>query len=138
MGLLYEEITLKNSTDVGNVRRGIMREEDVRQTTVKALVDTGCFTLVISEAIRQELGLELLEGERTVTLANETTEKCNFTEPVSIHWKDRHSVAQALVLPGADDVFLGAIPLEDMDLIVDPARQVLAGAHGDIAISPVK
>jgi hypothetical protein len=35
------------------------------------------------------------------------------------------------VLPGAEEVLLGAIPLEDMDLIVNPARQELTGAHGD-------
>jgi hypothetical protein len=35
------------------------------------------------------------------------------------------------VLPGTDEVLLGAIPLEDMDLIVDPKNQKLVGAHGD-------
>jgi hypothetical protein len=32
---------------------------------------------------------------------------------------------------------LGAIPLEDMDLIVDPKRQELIGAHGDEVITRV-
>ena len=29
---------------------------------------------------------------------------------------------------------LGAIPLEDMDLIIDPSSQTLAGAHGEEAV----
>jgi hypothetical protein len=29
---------------------------------------------------------------------------------------------------------LGVIPLEDMDLVVDPVKQELAGAHGDEAV----
>jgi len=137
MGLVYTEVTLKNSTDVGNFRRGIIKEPDVHQTTVKAMVDTGCFTLVIPEAIRKELGLEI-EGEDVVTLANETTEKCTITEPVTIYWKNRQTAAQAMVLPSAKEVLLGAIPLEGMDLIVDPARQTVMGAHGEKAVYPVK
>jgi hypothetical protein len=37
----------------------------------------------------------------------------------------------AVVIAGSDQVLLGAIPLEDMDLIVDPKRQQLVGAHGN-------
>jgi clan AA aspartic protease len=137
MGLVYTDITLKNATDVGNVRRGIMKEQDIHQTTVKAMVDTGCFTLIITEAVRQELGLDVVE-EYDVTLANETTETCKVAEPVEVHWKNRHDVVQAMVLPSAKEVLLGAIPLEGMDLIVDPARQTVIGAHGEKAVYPVK
>jgi hypothetical protein len=35
-------------------------------------------------------------------------------------------------------VLLGAIPLEDMDLIVDPAGRELRGAHGDEVVCLVK
>jgi hypothetical protein len=44
----------------------------------------------------------------------------------------------AIVLQGAGEVLLGAIPLEDMDLIVDPARRELTGAHGDEVLCMVK
>ena len=137
MGLVYTDITLKNATDVGNVRRGIMKETDIHQTMVRAMVDTGCFTLVIPEAVRQELGLDVVE-EYDVTLANETTETCKVAEPVEVHWKNRHDVVRAIVLPSAKEVLLGAIPLEGMDLIVDPARQTVMGAHGEKAVYPVK
>jgi len=137
MGLVYTDITLKNAIDVGVYRRGGIKEPEVRQTTVRAMVDTGCFTLVITESVRQELGLEI-EGEDEVPLANETTEKCKITEPVTIYWKNRQTVAQAMVLPSAKEVLLGAIPLEGMDLIVDPARQTVIGAHGEKAVYPVK
>jgi clan AA aspartic protease len=137
MGLVYTDITLKNAADVSIVRRGIIEEQKIRQTTVKALVDTGCFTLIITEAVRQELGLDVIE-EYDVTLANETTETCKKTEAVEVHWKNRHDVVRAMVLPSAKEVLLGAIPLEGMDLIVDPARQTVIGAHGEKAVYPVK
>jgi len=137
MGLVYTDITLKNATDVGNVRRGIMKEPDIHQTTVKAMVDTDCFTLVIPESVRQELGLDVIE-EYDVTLANETTETCKVTEPVEIHWKNRSTAAQAKVMPNAKEVILGSISLLGMDLIVDPAWQTVMGAHGEKAVYPVK
>jgi hypothetical protein len=57
---------------------------------------------------------------------------------VEIHWQDRDTTCPALVLPDAGEVLLGAIPLEDMDLMVDPVRQVLTGAHGDEILCMVK
>jgi hypothetical protein len=45
---------------------------------------------------------------------------------------------QALVVPGMREVLLGAIPLEDLDLVVDPVRQALTGAHGDEVLCMVK
>ena len=137
MGIVYEEITLKNAGDVINVRRGIITEPEVRQVTVQAMVDTGAGTLVINEELRQALGLEV-QRMRQATFANETKEMVKITEPVEVHWKDRAMICQPLVVSGSGDILLGAIPLEDMDLIVDPVRQVLAGAHGDEAVALIK
>ena len=67
MGTVYTEITLKNAVDVGDCSRGIIKEQDIRHTTVKAIADTGAITLVIYDELRRQLGLEVL-GERQVTL----------------------------------------------------------------------
>jgi clan AA aspartic protease len=137
MGTVYAEVTLKNATDVNNIQRGYVTEQEVRQTTLRALVDTGAGTLVINEAVRQKLGLHIT-GLRRAELADGAKQVYQVTEPVDIHWKDRTTACPALVLPDASDVLLGAIPLEDMDLIVDPARQELKGAHGDEVLCLVK
>ena len=130
MGYVFAEITLKNTRDVINTKRGISKESEIHQKNVQALVDTGAFTLVINEELSQELGLEILD-EKEVTLANKTKVICKLSEPVEIHWKDRSTSVQAAVLPDTNKIFLGALPLEYMDLIVDPVRQELTGAHGD-------
>jgi clan AA aspartic protease len=133
MGTVYADITLKNAIDVGNVLRGTMREHEVRQTAVSAMVDTGMGTLVITEAVREKLGLRVT-GLRNATLANNTKTACKVTEPVEIHWKNRDTTCRALVVPEGE-ILLGAIPLEDMDLIVNPVKQELAGAHGDEVVA---
>jgi clan AA aspartic protease len=137
MGLVREEITLKNAWDVTNARRMIIKDSEIRQTTIMAMVDTGTMSLVINETIRQKLGLDVVE-ERQATLANETKEMCKITEPVEIRWKNRSTAIPALVISGNGEVLLGVIPLEDMDLIVDPTQQKLVGAHGDEVVCIVK
>ncbi|WP_010261301.1 aspartyl protease family protein, partial [Treponema primitia] len=57
VGTVYEEITLKNLGDVSAVERGHLAEPEIREMTVRSVVDTGAETLVISEAVQKELGL---------------------------------------------------------------------------------
>lgn len=102
-----------------------------------ALVDTGAGTQVINEEIRQRLGLEA-RGLRRATFADEGKKICKVTDPVEVHWKDRFMMCQALVVSEAKDVLLGAIPLEDMDLMVDMVNRKLAGVHGDKVVCLVK
>jgi clan AA aspartic protease len=137
MGLVYAEITLKNAGDVARVQYGHITEREIRSTTVTAMVDTGCGTLVINEEVRKTLGLAI-EGLRSGTLAGGVRQVCQLTEPVRVYWKDRSMTCQALVLPGGGDVLLGAIPLEDMDLMINPAQQELTGAHGDEVLCMIK
>ena len=131
MGTVYAEITLRNIVDDADCKRGIIKERDVRSATVTAVVDTGAMSLVITEELRQKLGLAVA-GEKFARTANGQRVSCKLTDPVEIHWKNRTSILRALVMPGAESILLGAIPLEDMDLIVNPVTQELAGAHGDI------
>jgi clan AA aspartic protease len=130
MSVIYTEITLVNTWDETNVRRGLIKEADVRQTTVKALAGTGAWSLVINEALRAQLGLEITE-QSEAEVAGGITEKCGVTELVTIHWKDRRTVCEAVVLPQEEDVLLGTFPLNGMDLMIDPKREEVVGAHGD-------
>jgi len=130
MGIVRTEITLKNAADVSNADRGIIKDSEIRQTTVTAIADTGAITLVINEEIRQKLGLKI-KGKREATLANGITSDYDVTEPICVHWKDRDSACRAYVLPNSNNVLLGAIPMEDMDLIVNPSNLEVVGAHGD-------
>jgi clan AA aspartic protease len=134
MGTVYTNITLRNAGDVVNVQRGLIAEKEVRELSLRALVDTGAGTLVISEEVMQRLGLGV-RSLRRASIANNTKELCKVTEPVEVHWKDRWTACPALVLPNATEALLGAIPLEDMDLMVNPAKGELEGAHGDEVIT---
>jgi len=130
MGVVKAEIILSNAGDVTGVRRGYMKEPEIRQTTVTAMVDTGAVTLIINEDIRQQLGLSV-ESAFEARLADGSLNTYGLTESVQIQWKDRKTSCQAVVVPNAKHVLLGLLPLEAMDLIVNPVSQELTGAHGD-------
>jgi clan AA aspartic protease len=125
-----EEITLTNVNDQSNARRGLTPKHTVRQITVAAMPDTGAWTLVINEEIRRALGLDIVDRVST-TLADGSTGEADLTGPVQVRWKERWADCNAVVMPGAADVLLGALPLEGMDLMVDPVNKRLAGVHGD-------
>jgi clan AA aspartic protease len=132
MGFVYADITLRNAGDITIARREIEKESIIREIAVRALVDTGAGTLVINESIRQQLGLKIDEGNvHYAELADGSTVIYSRTEPVQIQWKNRKATFHAAVVPSAREVLLGAIPLEDMDLIVHPSKLELVGAHGD-------
>jgi clan AA aspartic protease len=135
MGNVYAEITVTNNSDIVEAEKGHIAEKDIRSITLKALVDTGATTLVINEEVSRRLGLFIRE-ERMASLASGIKGSCKITEPVQIQWKNRYANVSAVVFPEGSPL-LGVIPLEFMDLTVDPVRQELVGAHGDQAVMMV-
>jgi hypothetical protein len=67
----------------------------------------------------------------TANLANGMRMPCIETNEVIIQCQDRETSVRAVVISGAKKVLLGVIPLESMDLTIDPKRQTLVGVHGD-------
>ena len=130
LGMAHADITIRNVFDAGKVREGLIGEQNVRSINVRAVVDTGAASLVINEEQCKELGLNIVE-ERSAKLADGRRILCKLTEAVEVRWKDRHWPCAAVVIPGAESVLLGAIPLEGMDLMVNPKTQELIGVHGD-------
>jgi len=130
MGHVFTEITLKNVYDTAYALNGYIKEEEVRSMTVQALVDTGASTLFISEEMRLKLGLKIV-GKTSIHIANGTSVTCQVTEPVELIWKNRFSPFSAIIIPGSDVTLLGVVPLEALDLTVNPVTQEVVGAHGD-------
>ena len=109
MGLIYTKILLKNPKDTS-----------LQAMEVKALVDTGALHLCIPQHIAIQLKLETLY-EREVTTADASKRLCPYAGPIEVRFANRACFTGALVL--GDEVLLGAVPMEDMDLIVSPAKQ---------------
>jgi len=87
---------------------------------VDALVDTGALMLCLPQHVAQQL--ELKESSlREVTTADGRSQKVPYVGPVEVKFEDRNCFVGALVI--GDEVLLGAVPMEDMDLVITPATQ---------------
>ena len=137
MGLVYTEITMKNVKDKIIAENGLIPEHEIRQVTVNALVDSGAWTMVINEATREKLGLEATKTAPGV-LADGTQATFKLADPVEIFWKDRSVICEPLLVPSANENLLGAIPLEAMDLTINPRTEEVVGVHGDQILLSVK
>lgn len=115
MAMIRAEIELANPT-----------KPDLKPLTVEALVDTGAMTICIPEHVAVQLGLVEIET-REVTTADEKSHLVSYVGPVRIKFEKRTCFTGALVI--GESVLLGAVPMEDMDLVVSPAG-------GTITVNP--
>ena len=84
---------------------------------VDALADTGSVHLCIPENVARQLGLVELE-RRDVTVADGRRYSGSYVGPIEVSFGNRRCFVGAMVL--GDEVLLGAIPMEDLDLVVHP------------------
>jgi clan AA aspartic protease len=87
---------------------------------VQALADTGSVFLIIPEHVRLQLALDE-QGKKEVTLADGSRKMIPYVGPIETRFKNRTAYVGAIVM--GDEVLLGAIPMEDMDLVVLPQER---------------
>jgi clan AA aspartic protease len=111
MGLVLAKILLKNP-----------RKPELQPLEVEALADSGSVHLCLPAHVQIQLGLEEI-AQKEVTLADGGKKLVPYVGPLELRFKNRVGFAGALVM--GDQVLLGAIPMEDMDLVILPKTRVL-------------
>ena len=111
MGLIIAKIILKNP-----------QEKKLKPLEENALVDSRAVHLCIPGHIRIQLKLKELD-KKEVSLADGSKRFVPYVGPIESRYKNRVGFAGALVL--GDQVSLGVIPMEDMDLVIIPSKRVL-------------
>ena len=111
MGLIYAEIRLANP-----------KNSALKPLAVKALVDTGAVTICIPRRIASKLQLAEIE-KRRIRTADGKLHSVPYVGPVQVNFKNRTSFTGALVL--GRFVLMGAVPMEDMDLVLSPSGQTV-------------
>ncbi|MFN8308896.1 MAG: clan AA aspartic protease [Chitinophagales bacterium] len=106
MGLVYSEIDLSNPS-----------KPELEPVAVKCLAVTGSTYLVIPQHIATQLQLKTIET-REATTADGSSHTVPYAGPVQVRFQNRNCFVGTLVM--GDEVLLGAVPMEDMDLIVHP------------------
>jgi len=111
MGLVNGKVLLRNP-----------RLPELAPVDVVALADSGAVHLCIPEHVQIQLKLEAIDNKE-VTLADGSKKLVPYVGPIELRFKNRVGFAGALVM--GDQVLLGAIPMEDMDLIIIPKTRTL-------------
>jgi clan AA aspartic protease len=111
MGLIRAKLILKNP-----------RQPELQPLEVEALADSGALHLCIPTHVQLQLGLEAI-ASKEVSLADGKRQVVPYVGPVELHFKNRIGFAGALVM--GDEVLLGSIPMEDMDLVLLPKTWTL-------------
>ncbi len=126
MGLVTAKVLLKNP-----------RKGDLRPVEMDALADTAAVHLCLPEHVRMQLALEDID-RKEVTIADGSRRLVPYVGPIEVRFKNRVGFVGALVM--GDQTLLGAIPMEDMDLIVIPNTRTIDVNPGspNIATSIVK
>jgi len=111
MGLVNGKLLLKNP-----------RLPHLDPSEVVAMADSDALHLCIPEHIQIQLRLEAIDNKE-VTLADGSKRLVPYVGPIELRFKNRVGFAGALVM--GDQVLIGAIPMEDMDLIIIPKTRTL-------------
>ena len=124
VGRFSVEIKLANYRDIIRAEERTIQDDEVRRLTVAGLVDSGATRLVLPKAVVEQLGLPL--GKKiNVQYVDGRTAQRHLVEGVFLEILGRQSTFRAVVEPKRTTALIGAIVLEDLDLLVDCAGERL-------------
>jgi hypothetical protein len=124
VGRFPVELVVANNRDVVRLDPGSQILDNVKHLAFSGVVDSGEARLVLPQRVVDELQLQI-EGETTVRYADHRQEKRALASNVWLQLLGRHGVFSAVVEPDRTDALIGAIVLEELDLLVDCTRQSL-------------
>jgi len=139
MGLTYAEIELINADDIALARRNIISQDEIKKVNISMLADSGAFMMAINDNIQEILQLPFKEKRKAV-MADGTVVEYDVVGPVEVKFKNRTATCNAFVLSGDAEPLLGAIPMEEMDVLIHPQRQELLvnPEHPEYAVLKMK
>jgi predicted aspartyl protease len=124
VGRVTVEVALANNRDVQMAEAGALTPAEVRRVRAPGIVDTGRMHMVLPQSVVDQLGLPV-KGEAVVRYADARSANRQIAHEARVELLGREGSFRAIVEPDRDTVLIGAIVLEDLDLLVDCAHQTL-------------
>ena len=137
MGRFSVDVVVANNRDVLLAAPGARIPDAVRHLRLRGVVDSGAARLVLPPRAVMELQLTD-EGQTTVRYADHRREKRRLVSNVWLQLLGRHSVFSAVIEPDREDALLGAIVLEELDLLVDCGTQSLSPREPDAILTEIE
>src|SRR3974377_45970 len=123
-GRFSVEVEVANHKDMFRAEAELLAPDRVRRARVRGVVDSGAARLVIPESLVKQLGLEA-SGTTKVRYAEGHTAERAIAKDIHLSYGGRDGIFSAIVEPDRQSVLIGAIVLEELDLLVDCTNQRL-------------
>jgi predicted aspartyl protease len=137
MGRFSIDFDVTNYDDLVGVRLGVISADKVRRQTISGVVDSGAAKLVLPLAVVKNLGLHLSPKVR-VRYADGRTSERHEADGAFVELLGRHGTFTVIVEPRRKNALVGAIVLEDLDLLVDCHKQKLVPRDSKGAIYEIE
>ena len=124
MGRVMQPIKLRNSLDATRAGMGDLPSDAIRSIEITALVDTGATMLVLPADVVAVLGVPT-QGVRRVRYASGEVAERTWVGNIEIEILGRKAICSAIVEKAGTTPLIGQIPLEELDLLVDPKSREL-------------
>ena len=124
MGEVRIRVTMRNFVDVALVERGSGHIEDVPTSYLDCLVDTGSLMVLLPQDEVGKLGLSR-GGHVIVTYADDRREDLPLARGLEVSLLGRSMVTDCVIGPPLCEPLIGQLVLEELDLVVDCARNTL-------------
>jgi clan AA aspartic protease len=124
VGRFSVPVKIANNDDLAQVRLGLLEPAKVRQLTVDGLVDSGASRLVLPPKIAEQLGFPHA-GKVRVQYADGRRAIRDKVKEVNVEIMGRDGTFSAVIEPKRRTALIGAIVLEELDYLVDCAKQRL-------------
>jgi clan AA aspartic protease len=119
MGKVMTKVKLTNREDEVLASRGLLPPERVRRMEIEALVDTGATMLVLPADVCRALGVRE-GGRRRVRYADGRRREVPWVTDLFIEILGRQMSCDALVEAEGTTPLIGQIPMEALNLLVNP------------------
>jgi clan AA aspartic protease len=137
VGRFSVEFEVANEDDLAQVRWGQLSLDQVRRMTVRGVVDSGAAKFVLPKDVVQRLGLPL-SSKVKVRYAHGRTASRQTAKAANVRIAGREGSFTAVIEPKRETALLGAIVLEDLDLLVDCQNQRLVPRDPRYAIYEIE
>ena len=138
MGRVTIEFEIANYQDITRAAHGDLDPKKIRRVKLQGTVDPGATRLVLPTAIAKTLGLSILPEKIKVTYADGRKAMRPEADDARVFILGREGTFKAILEPKREKALIGAIVLEDLDFLVDCARQRLMPRDPDFIVSEIE
>jgi predicted aspartyl protease len=132
------EFEVANNDDLIQAKYGHLDPAKVRRKTIRGVVESGAAMLVLPESVTKELGFPIKKKKVKVRYADGRRGQRPEVEEIRLYLLGRDAAFSAIAEPKRDTALIGAIVLEQLDLLVDCTKGCLMPRDPDNKVSEIE